>query len=545
MICYAAYPNRYLNDYASDIAHRGYGGLFFSIGSWDTGVTNILGVDGAEPKDTQWKILVRENLTALKKAGVTENLLTVSFDSNHEYPSPETVLSKSYTEKMSNHFAVIGKAAKELGFRGVCIDTEYPYPRYELDHEIYGYQDYTTDDLMEASKTKGHATMTAILVSFPKAVILQLPGNIRVRPLERQYILGMLETMAERNAPGGFHIGAEYTYCMHDPVTNLATTRFETASVPLLVNKKTAAYWREKCTIAPGTWPLHMIETSSSEYLMRPWKKEVADLRHQMSILRLTAKRYVWSYSSNRLWYIYSREIGKKYGLSPHDFKRDDINIQDWYEILQDKPVSKDPAIIDLAKKITAFDRGELTGEQLCDAFGTPARWWILGILSNPHTQPEYAARKALLQPVNTHSTYIGRDAVVRCFTFDNYDPRGLTILNYVFDWQHTGSASAHLISFIHSDNKHNGYLHVGWDDGIIIYLGNNAVFDERYYPKRGKGLLFQDRYQFEKRVPITIKKDRTRLSVNSINSHGRWLFSLRITDENGMPFKDVRFRLK
>ncbi len=88
------------------------------------------------------------------------------------------------------------------------------------------------------------------------------------------------------------------------------------------------------------------------------------------------------------------------------------------------------------------------------------------------------------------------------------------------------------------------GFLHVGWDDGIVIYLGDEIVFDQRNYPKRGKGMLFQDRSQFEKRVPVTIEKGRTRLSVNSINSHGNWLFSFRITDENDLPFKDVRFRL-
>ena len=166
-------------------------------------------------------------------------------------------------------------------------------------------------------------------------------------------------------------------------------------------------------------------------------------------------------------------------------------------------------------------------------------------MLANPHTQPAFAAVRAVLEPVDTYTSHFGRDQVVRWFAWDNLDPRGVIGMKYLFDWQNTDSSSAHLVSFVHSEKLHKAFLHVGWDDGIIVYLGNKIVFDRRDYPKRGKGLLYQDRYQFEKRIPITIKKGSTRLSVTSINSHGNWLFSLRITDENDLPFADVTFRLQ
>jgi len=543
MICYAASPNPYISDHAADIK-KIYDGLFFSIGSWDSGVRQVLGLNDAEPSDPHWKGSAKDNLNALRRAGVTENFLTVSFGASEPYPSPETILSDSFTIKMKQHFTMIGKTAKALGFRGICIDTEYPYPRYEVDHEIYTYENYTADDLMAAAKNKGRVTMSAILDQFPEAVIFQLPGTVRCRPLERQYIIGMMEIMAERNAPGGIHIGSEYTYCMHDPLTDLATTRFETSSVPLLLDEKTAAYWKAKCTIAPGTWPLHLIETGSPNYPQQSWKDEIRDLRRQLSLLRLGAKRYIWSYSGNRLWYLSSGEITEKYGLPAHHLNRADIDIRDWYQILIEKPESKDPAMLAFAQMFRAFDRDELNVVQLCDAFGTPARWWILGPLSNPLTRPRYAAEAALLEPIDQDEPAFGRDHAVHWMTYNNYDPRGITDIKFIFDWQNTDSASAHFVSFVHADEKHTGFLHVGWDDGIIIYLGDKPVFDQRHYPKRGKGMLFQDRYQFEKKVPITIEKGRTRLSVNSINSHGNWLFALRITDENDLPFEDVHFRL-
>jgi hypothetical protein len=51
------------------------------------------------------------------------------------------------------------------------------------------------------------------------------------------------------------------------------------------------------------------------------------------------------------------------------------------------------------------------------------------------------------------------------------------------------------------------------------------------------------DKHQFEKRVPFTRPKGRLQLSVTSLNSHGGWVFSLRITNENDIPFPHVRFR--
>jgi hypothetical protein len=38
--------------------------------------------------------------------------------------SPTTVLSKSYTRKMATEFSAIGTVARQLGFRGVCVDVE-------------------------------------------------------------------------------------------------------------------------------------------------------------------------------------------------------------------------------------------------------------------------------------------------------------------------------------------------------------------------------------------------------------------------------------
>jgi len=165
-------------------------------------------------------------------------------------------------------------------------------------------------------------------------------------------------------------------------------------------------------------------------------------------------------------------------------------------------------------------------------------------MVGNLRTRPQYVCAEAVGHEIDSHRSYHGRDSVVRWFPFDNLDPRGITSCEYVFDWRNTDDAAAHFVTFIHSGKTRQAYVNVGWDDGIVMRLGDKVVFEEVNYPVRGHGLLFRDRYIFEKRVPVTIPKGRTKLAVTSLNSHGNWLFSLRITDVEGIPFDDVRFRL-
>ncbi|NOS70272.1 MAG: hypothetical protein HOP33_10115 [Verrucomicrobia bacterium] len=543
-ICYSAQPNAYFNDHAAGIK-KFYDGFFFTIGSWEDCAQRFIGDKGTEPKDKTWLETARTNLAALRQAGVAENFLTVYFSDSGEWPSPTTLLSESYTRKMTAEFSAIGKVAKELGFRGVCVDVEYAYVRYSIDHKIYTYTNYTVGDLLAAAHEQGYACAAAILDAFPDAPIILLPGTLRGRKIGEAFQLGMLKAMADRDAPGGLHLGVEYTYCLHDPVTALATTRFEDPDIPNLTDARTAGYWRRRCTVAPGVWPTHMIETGGKDYPLQPWQQEMAELRQQMAILRTAAKRYVWSFSGLPSWYVHTPELEKQYGLTKQDLKQPDIDLRDWHQLLTDKPELKSSPLQPMLNQVRRFDRGRISGEELSDAFGTPGRWWVLGLVGNPHTQPQFAAMEALQQPINPRTAYNGRDGAVRWFAHDNLDPRGVTSCIGVFDYRNTDNSAAHFVSFVRSPSERRAFLHTGWDDGILIKLGDQVIFDASDYPPRGKGMLYRDKHQFEKRVSFTLPKGRSQLSVTSLNSHGGWVFALRITDENDIPFQDVRFRLE
>lgn len=544
-ICYSVQPNGYLDDHAAEVA-KIYDGFFFQGDSWEECAERISGPGASAGPGKQWLEKVRKNLASLRAAGVTENFLTVHFSESGSWPTKETLLSDAFAESMAQRFGAIAQAARELGFRGLCIDIENCYRRCDVSHPSYTYDGYTVGDLVAGARKEGRQSMAAILDAFPEAVIIVLPGYLRSRPLERFYQLGMLDEMAARDAPGGAHFGAEYTYCLHDPVTVAATTRFVDIEIPLLGDAPVADYWNRRCSVAPGVWPLHMVETGGLDYPLQSWAKEIAELRQQMAILRTLAKRYIWSFSGQPSWYLHAPELTRKYGLGKQDLKRPDIDLRLWHEVLEEKStLPADEPLASLVEKVRQYDVGKLTGEALCDAFGTPGRWWVLGPVGNPHTERHHSALESLAQPIHPYVSHEGRDGVVRWFDYPNLDPRGVTSCSFLFEWRNTDNAAAHFVSFVHSPQRREGYLHVGWDDGIVVRLGDRVVFDKAAYPPSGKGMLFRDKHQFEARVPIAIDEGRSRLSVLSINSHGNWLFSLRVTGADDLPLEGVEFRLE
>lgn len=542
MLAYSAQPTAYFNQRAAEVA-KIYDGFFFTIGSWDGGIATHLGLGPDLSPASDWKDKVRENLVHLREAGVTENLLGVHFGETEAWPSPQTLLSETFTEKFTRHFAALGREAKELGFRGVSIDVEYPYPRYRLDHEIYTYDGYTAEDLLAAASRQGRAVMSALLDEFPDAVVFVLPGALWVSPIARLFQLAMLQVMAERDAPGGFHLGSERSYCLLDPVSQVAIPREGDLAVAALVHdRRVLDYWERRCTVAPGVWPLHMVETEGPGYPVRPWSEELAELRLQMAILRAVTKRYVWSYSGQPVWYRHTQEIEQQFGLTKQTFDGADEAIAGWHAVLTDSGPIGDPRIARLIRCVRAFDRGALDAAALCGRFGTPGEWLMLGPLSNPFVEPAFAAPSAIHWPIRRDLPVLGRDGVVRWFAFKNYEPLGSVRLRAVLDSYKTDNASMHLVSFVRAKKAVNGFLWVGWDDGVAVWLNDTPVIDRLAYPERGHGILFRDRYNFEEKVPIFIPKGTSRLTVTSINAKGNWGVNLRLADEDGYPLKGVSF---
>ncbi len=542
IIAYSAQPNEYFNAEASEVAKL-YDGFYFVVGDWDTGVATHLGLP-SQPPASDWRDRVAANIQHLRAAGATENLLGVHFDGNGAWPSPDTLLDPAFLHKMAVHFGALGSAAKELGFRGVSIDLEYPYPRYGVDHEIYTYDGYSVEDLLAAAVAQGRAAASALLDAYTEAVVFALPGELHARPIARAFQTAFLDVMAERDAPGGFHLGYERSYCLYEPASQVAIPREADCIAPQLLKPATLAYWIERCTVAPGVWPLHMVETGGKDYPVRPWKEELAELAQQMSTLRTVAKRYIWSYSGQPVWYRHTPDLETKYGLKKQAFEGVDEAIPGWHAILTSKAPVTEPRLKSLVAAVSRFDAGKLTPQALCDRFGTPGEWWLLGPLGNPRIAPQFAAPAAALAEVRSEDLFHGRDGAVAWRRIAPLTPLGTVSLKQPFDWRATDDMSVHLVATVRASGNTEGYLWVNWDDGIIVRLDDAVVFDRSDYPEKGHGLLYRDRFLFEEKVPVTLAKGETRLAVTCINAKGSVGFNLRFADAEGYPLPDLSFSL-
>lgn len=543
VVYYCVRPNAYLTDHARDLK-RWWDGFFFNMGAWENVRERLEGTPGQAPLEAALVDEMARNLRALRGAGVTENFLTVSFPEDGAWPSPHTLLSAAYSARMAAEFAALGRVARRLGFRGVAVDLEYPYERYSITHPVYSYNGYTVGDLTRAARAEGYRNTLALLDAFPAAAVLVLPGELATRPIGREYMIGMMQAMCRRRAPGGFHFATEYTYCLQDAVTNLASCRFTDCSIAAIAGSEIARYWRKTGSVAPGIWPLHMVETGGKDYPVQPWEQELKELRDQFTILRSAARRWVWVYSGQPIWYPWSPALEKRYGLTRPDLKREDIDAGLFRDLLAARrrvaaPPGRLARLLDGVRK---FDAGKIPPAALCDLFGTPGRWRVLGLLAHPDVAPQFAASEAARTKPDARTVYHGRDGAVRWFLVDNLDPRGVTSGRYIFDYRNIASSSAHFACTIRSPVRQSAVLNVAWDSGVVVRIGGRVVFASGNEPPQ---ILYRDKYRFARSVPFVLPKGSSPLVVTCLNSRGRLTFALRVTDKNGIPLPGVRFTIE
>ena len=546
LLAYGAHgPHPYLDQRAGAVA-RLYDGLIFLAGTWDEGVATHLGPSGP-PVATPWARAVGANVAALTAAGAGVNLLGVHFAPDAPWPSAETLLSPDQGERLALRFGRLGACAAALGFHGVSIDIEYPYPRYSLEHEAYSYAGYGAPDLLAGARAQGHTAAAALIDAFPAAAVFVLPGSFRARPLERAFLRGLLAALVERDAPGGLHLGYERSYCLYDAPTQVAIPREGDCWAQLHLEPGELAYWRRRCTVAPGVWPLHMAETGAHDYPVRPWDEELGELAAQLAVLDRVAKRYVWSFSAHPVWHEADPALAARFSLPGAPFPGGEAAVRGWQDLLRARRRGPGPLPAGLGPLLAAvadFDAGRSDGGGLCDRFGTPGAWAILGPLGNPHTAPAFAVPAAAPEPRAAERALHGPDGVVRWFPYRNWEPTGRVLLRQVFDWRRTDHAAAQLVCALHCQRPVSTELCLGWDDGLAVWLDGALLWDRRDYGRSHGGLLYRDRLLFEERVPLTLAPGEHRLALSSLNAQGEWGFNLRLAGPDGLPTPGLRFSL-
>ncbi|MCK5665337.1 MAG: hypothetical protein KAI17_17740, partial [Thiotrichaceae bacterium] len=296
---------------------------------------------------------------------------------------------------ISQNFFEAARFARETGCKGITLDIEYVGEQYDLDWEGYDYKNYTPDELRKAASNRGYELVQAMLKAYPDMVFLNLPEGITYYgPLASDLFTGMVKAMAEANAPGGLHLLTESTYDMTSTIGLIHFARTLESKILGVLDKASEKYWKEKCGIVLGGWPLgyyRKILNKEGEFIGWSGKEEkfgneivgsyadkssrfsVDDFRNQYAGLLLGSKKYCWIYGHGATWWQYSENDNIIYGENKNASLPVDEHFIDYKTVISDKWISTE-GMQSIAEKISSQ-----SGSEFIKSFNFIDRFMVAG----------------------------------------------------------------------------------------------------------------------------------------------------------------------
>ena len=208
-------------------------------------------------------LLCRQTNEACARHGITENSIKVAYYRR----VPDWFDDEAWAQAAEN-FRQCAIFARDAGFRGVTIDIEYIKEMYNLTWSGYdstGYTRRSDEEMLAAAERRGYQIMSAMVTEFPEMVNWHLPESAHYYgPLAGAHVLGMICALAERDAPGGFHISTEDTYKMVAPRSIVHYTASLGSEMREFLGRGSTQYpgvdlldyWDRRGSINLGLWPL-------------------------------------------------------------------------------------------------------------------------------------------------------------------------------------------------------------------------------------------------------------------------------------------------
>jgi hypothetical protein len=351
----------YLRDTAANWKATGFDGFLLAdvMKNWSDDVWAADG-DGTTrgPDDQTFKRIKLCN-DECRKHGIAENFIKVAFYSHIPLWTDDAAW-----EKCIENFRQAARFARMTGCKGIALDIEYVGEQYDLDWEGYDYKGYTKDELRTAAVKRGRELTEAMLQSYPGMVFLTLPEGINYYgPLATDLFVGMVQGMAGSNAPGGVHLLTEHTYKMVKTPDLIHYAQSLNSKISDKLDESTAPYWRQKCSIVLGGWPVgyyREIQDDSGKRLGYSGKVEKfgdkivgsyadkssnyspKDFRNQYAGMLLAGKRYCWIYGHGATWWHFTEADVSRYGNVSNSTLPVDERLDDFKAVLREKWTSSE-----------------------------------------------------------------------------------------------------------------------------------------------------------------------------------------------------------
>jgi len=532
----------YLQDTTTEWKATGFDGFLLEdiMGNWADDIWAADGDSTTRGENDQTFKRVKACNEQCHKQGITENFIKVAF-----YSHVPLWTDDAAWQKFDENFRQAARFARLTGCRGIALDIEYVGEQYDLDWQGYDYKDYTRDDLRAAAVKRGRELAQAMLQSYPDIVFLTLPEGIYFYgPLATDLFVGMVQGMVEADAPGGVHLLTERSYQMVSTLGLIHYVHSLESDILNNLDEPTVRYWRKKCTISLGGWPLgyyREIRDENGERLGYSGRAEKfgdkivgsyadkssnyppEDFRSQYAGMLLVSKQYCWIYGHGATWWHFTDADAAKYGNIGNSTLPVDERFDDFKSVLKEK-WTPSGQLKDISCKIRQYKSDDFL--QMLNFVKT---FKIIGPFGRKGLD-NFSQVFPPEEELDFNAAYPGSVDRVNWQTASIDNKGYLDFLKFLSpsDW-----VCAYACCKVISPKAVPAQLRLGTNDTATLWLNGQKLLSKNIERSAAPDSDI---------LPVRLKKGENTILIKVCNTELNWGLYLRLTDENTHPLKNLTF---
>ncbi len=533
----------YLRDTAAHWKRTGFDGFLLDriMDNWSDDVWASDGDAATRGGDDDTFKKVKSCNDACKEQGIEDNFIKVAFYSHIPLWTDDAAW-----ERVCGLFKETARFARMSGCRGIALDIEYVSEQYDPEWKGYAESGAPETDLRKAAVRRGKEIVASMLEAYPEMVFLTLPEGISYYgPLAGDFFRGMVEGMAERGAKGGLHLLTESSYSMTSVMGILHFVQELDSKVNALLDPETASYWKSRCSIAPGGWPLgyyREVIDSSGKFLGYSGREEVfgdsiagsyadksrrfsqEEFREQYAGLFLGGKRYCWIYGHGATWWQFSGQDIAKYGRVSNSELPVDAELGKFKDIVRLKYRST-KHIRELGSRIRKGD---------VDAYLEAMDFVRFYHVSGPFGSRENDNFNTVFPPERTMdaSRSSESDGEAEWISVSSDPASGYLDLTRFFSPKDWVCAYAYVSVF--APHPVDAQIRVGTNDAGALWFNREKILSRNI---ERTAVIDNDI------VPVRLREGENTILVKVCNTERNWGLYLRITDREGEPVPGLEYK--
>ena len=533
-------------EYLQDTAHQwkaiGYDGFLLAniMRNWSDDVWATDGERGTRGDDDQTLLRIKSCNEACRAQGITENFIKVAFYSHVPLWTDDTAW-----QQINENFREAARFARTSGCRGVALDIEYVGEQYDLDWDGYDYEGYTRDQLRRAAVERGRDLVEAMLQSYPDMVFLTLPEGIYFYgPLATDLLVGVVQGMARADAPGGLHLLTERSYQVVNTLGLIHYAYRLESDILDALDQPTASYWKRRCSIALGGWPLGYYREILDEegnrlgysgraeafgdrivgsYADKSGNFSPEGFREQYAGLLLGSKKYCWIYGHGATWWHFTAADVAQYGNVSNSTLPVNRQLDAYKAVVREKWMSSDP-MKTLSQRVR-----EYKGEAFLQDLGFVRMFKVIG----PFGCRRLGNFSCVFPPekeIDFDGDYAGSVSPVR---WRNVSADAAGYVNLRSHVSPTDWVCAYACCKVISPDSVLGQIRLGTNDTATLWLNGQKMLSKE---------VERSAVPDSDVIPVHLTKGENTILVKVCNTEYDWGLYLRIADAEGNALTNLTF---